>query len=141
MNAGPVALADAMVLLDERRLFNRASGWIDEPGKSLMFHVKRTTAEMSVIVVSRPVVAEAIQKWLRQWAAASFEPVRVSGGPDQFRAGGKILATVGLAETDAPDLLLPLRSRFSPFELPHGILGRRSYITSPPLSPSRSHLP
>ena len=113
----PVALADSVVLLDESRLFSRDSGWVDEPGKSLMFHVKRTSAEVSVIVVSRPVVAEAIQEWLRQWAAASFEPVRVSGGPDQFRAGGKILATVGLPETDAPDLLLPLRSRFGSFEL------------------------
>ena len=117
LNNCPAALADSVVLLDESRLFSRDSGWVDEPGKSLMFHVKRTSAEMSVIVVSRPVVAEAIQEWLRQWAAASFEPVRVSGGPDQFRADGKILATVGLAEMDTPDLLLPLRSRFGSFEL------------------------
>jgi signal transduction histidine kinase len=111
------ALAGSMVLLDEDRLFSRDNGWIDGPGKSLMFHVKRTSVEMSVIVVSRPVVAEVIQEWLRRWATVSFEPVRVSGGPDQLRADGKILATVGQAQTETPDLLLPLRSRFGSFEL------------------------
>jgi signal transduction histidine kinase len=113
----PAALADSFVFLDESRLFSRDSGWVDEPGKPLMFHLKRPSAEIAVIAVHRPVVAEAIQEWLRKWAAASFEPVRVAGGPDQFRAGGEILAAVGLAETGAPDLLLPLRSRFGSFEL------------------------
>ena len=117
MKTCPASLADAAVLLDEDRLFSRESGWIDEPGKRLMFHLRRTSAEMSVIVVSRPVVAQAIQEWLRKWAAASFEPVRISGGPDQLRAGAEILATAGLVMTDPPDLLLPLRCRFGSFEL------------------------
>ena len=117
MKTCPASLADAAVLLDEGRLFSRENGWIDEPGKRLMFHLRRTSAEMSVIVVSRPVVAQAIQEWLRKWAAESFEPVRISGGPDQLRAGGEILATAGLAPTDPPDLLLPLRCRFGSFEL------------------------
>jgi signal transduction histidine kinase len=116
-HTGSPALAGSMVLLDEDRLFSRDNGWIDEPGKSLMFHIKRTSVEMSVIVVSRPVVAEVIQEWLRRWAVASFEPVWVSGGPDQLRTAREILATVGQAETETPDLLLPLRSRFGSFEL------------------------
>ncbi len=116
-HTGSSALAGSMVVLDEDRLFSRDNGWIEEPGKSLMFHVKRTSVELSVIVVSRPVVAEVIQEWLRRWAVAAFEPVRVSGGPDQLRADGKILATAGLEEADPPDLLLPLRSRFGSFEL------------------------
>jgi signal transduction histidine kinase len=117
LKASPAAFAGSMVLLDERRLFNRASGWIDEPGKPLMFYVKRIPTEMSVIVVSRPVVAEVVQQWFRRWAAASFEPIRLSGGPDQLRSGDEILATVGQAQTETPDLLLPLRSRFGSFEL------------------------
>ena len=109
--------AEAVVLLDESRLFSRYSGWIDELGKPLMFSVRRNDAEVAIITVSRPLVARSIANWLRAWAATSFETVRVSGGPDQLRAGGEILAQVGNPASDHPDLLLPLRSRFGNLEL------------------------
>jgi hypothetical protein len=64
----PGLAADFLVLLDESRLFGRDSGWIDEPGKPLMFGVKRTSAEVSIIAVSRPAVAESMGGWLRVWA-------------------------------------------------------------------------
>jgi signal transduction histidine kinase len=107
-----------LVLLEEARLFSRDSGWIDEPGKPLMFSVRRGQAEVTVITVSRPMVARTIGNWLRTWAVKSFEPVRVTGGPDQFQAGGEVLAEVGIpASGQPPDLILPLRSRFGAFEL------------------------
>ena len=109
--------AEAVVLLDESRLFSRHSGWIDELGKPLMFSVRRNDVEVAIITVSRPLVARSIANWLRAWAATSFETVRVSGGPDQLRAGGEILAEVGTPASDQPDLLLPLRSRFGALEL------------------------
>ena len=115
--SNPGLAADSLVLLDESRLFSRDSGWIDEPGKPLMFGVKRTSAEVSIIAVSRPAVAESIANWLRSWAEKSFKPVRVTGGPDQLRADGMILASVGSAALDQPDLIVPLRSRFGSFEL------------------------
>lgn len=118
-SAGPGVL-DApvpVVLLDESRLFNRDSGWIDEPGKPLMFSVRRSDAEVAVITVSRPLVARSIGNWLRAWVVTSFEPVRVGGGPDQLRAGGEILAEAGIPGSVQPDLLLPLRSRFGSLEL------------------------
>ena len=113
----PRDAAVAVILLDESRLFSRHSGWIDELGKPLMFSVRRNEAEVAIITVSRPLVARSMVNWLRAWAALSFKPVRVSGGPDQLRAGGEILAEVGTASSDQPDLLLPLRSRFGNLEL------------------------
>ena len=113
----PRDAAESVVLLNESRLFSRDSGWIDEPGKPLMFSVRRSDAEVAVITVSRPMVARSIETWLRAWAATSFEPVRVGGGPDQLRTGGEILAEVGIPASAQPDLLLPLRSRFGALEL------------------------
>lgn len=109
--------AGSFVLLDESRLLGRDSGWIEEPGKPLMFYVKRSPDEVAVMAVSRPLVAQAITGWLRAWAEKSFEPVRVTGGPDQLRADEAILAAVGGPPADAPDVILPLRSRFGSFDL------------------------
>jgi len=115
----PVAPGRSVVVLDEDRLFGRASGWIDEPGKPLMYYVNRTTVETAVIVVSRAAVGESIGEWLRKWSVKSFEPVHATGGPDQLREGAEILAGVGTGVSGAlpPDLILPLRSRFGSFEV------------------------
>lgn len=117
--ADPVAAGRSVVVLDEDRLFGRASGWIDEPGKPLMYYVNRTTVETAVIVVSRSAVGESIAEWLRKWSVKSFEPVQATGGPDQLREGAEILASVGTGVSGAlpPDLILPLRSRFGSFEV------------------------
>ena len=116
---GRVRSGPAVVLLEESRLFGRASGWIDEPDKPLMFHVNRTSVETAVIMVSRSAVEEPVTGWLRKWAEKSFEPVRAAGGPDQFREGENVLDEAGAThpEWGPPDLILPLRSRFGSFEL------------------------
>jgi len=118
-SAGPSAGASAgpLALLDQNRLLTRDSGWIDEPGKPLMFSVKRSYAEVAVITVSRPLVARAMATSLRAWAEKSFAPIRATGGPDQLLANGEILAGVGIPSSDQPDHILPLRSRFGSFDL------------------------
>ncbi len=111
----------APVLVSEEKLFDNAgedSGWIDEPGKPLLYWLRRSSKEVAVLLIHRADVEAAISRWLESWAAQAFEPVRVELGPDQLRPrGGRSLATAGDAPTTAPDLLLPLRSRFGNWEL------------------------
>jgi signal transduction histidine kinase len=108
---------ESLVLLDETRLFSRESGWIDEPGKPLMFFVQRTQSEVAVITISRHLVGKSIKKWMREWAEKSFDPIRATGGPDQLRADGSILSQAGVAPLSNPDMFLPLSSRFGSFDL------------------------
>ena len=109
--------AGSFVLLDESRLFIHESLWIDEPGKPLMFCVKRSASEVAVITLDRPAVAKAIAGWLEAWAKTAFEPVRVTSGPDRFQMGERILAEVGVVPASPPDLLIPLRARSGVFEI------------------------
>lgn len=117
LKTASVDSARPLVLLDENRLFSLLSGWIDEPGKPLMFHVRCSATEIAVITISRTIVEESVQDWIRKWAAISFEPIRLAGEPDQLLGNGKILAGKNHAETTPPALLLPLRSRFGKYEL------------------------
>jgi len=114
-------LANAAVLVPEDKLFDNTgddSGWIDEPGKPLFYWLRRSSKEVAVLLIQRADVEAAISRWLPSWAAGSFEPVRVERGPDQLRPrGGRALAVAGDTLATAPDLLLPLRSRFGNWEL------------------------
>ncbi len=97
------------------------SGWIDEPGKPLMYWARRSPNEIVVLLVNRAEVAAAITGWLREYEGEAFETVAVGGGPDVFRAGnGDTLFEVAEAETGKgvrPDLLLPLRTRYGDWHL------------------------
>lgn len=113
-------LPGASFLVPEDKLFDNATdgGWIDEPGKPLFYWLRRSSKEVSVLLIQRADVEAAISRWLASWAGDSFEPVRVERGPDQLRPrGGRALVDAGDAPTTAPDLLLPLRSRFGNWEL------------------------
>jgi signal transduction histidine kinase len=111
----------APVLVSEEKLFDDAgddSGWIDEPGKPLFYWLRRSSKEVAVLLIQRADVEAAISRWLESWSAQAFEPVRVERGPDQLRPrGGRALVVAGDSLTTAPDLLLPLRSRFGNWEL------------------------
>jgi signal transduction histidine kinase len=112
--------AREVVLLDEDRLFGDAngSGWIDEPGKPLMFWLRRTTGQCAVLMIDSTAVEAAIDGWLEQWAGSHFEPVRVDGGPDQLRThNGRALAVAGVPQAARPDLLQAVRSRLGTWEL------------------------
>lgn len=114
-SAGPV------FLLDEAKYLRgpEASGWIDEPGKPLMFFQRRSPTELAVLTVDVPAVQTAASQWLRDWAAGPFAPVRAGGGPDALRVtGGPTLAAAGAKLAGGqPDLLLLLRNRLGAWEL------------------------
>ena len=109
------------VLLPKEKLFDEkgeASGWIEEPGKPLIFWARVTSDEVVALLIDPAAVEAAISEWLKAWAAPRFETVRAGRGPDQFRTGnGKTLLTEGAASADRPDLLLPFRSHLGTWEL------------------------
>ncbi|MDB6153759.1 MAG: Integral rane sensor signal transduction histidine kinase, partial [Chthoniobacteraceae bacterium] len=108
------------VLLDETQFFAEdapGNGWINEPGKPLMFWLRRPSDEVALLLIDTQAVEKAISAWLKKWASAGFESVRSAAGPDQFRNGKQALATVGEPPDVRPDLLLPLRSRLGAWEL------------------------
>src|SRR5207247_1422239 len=89
---------ETFVLLVENGFFNNdnTSGWIDEPGRPLMFWLRRSDREIAVLMIDTPAVEAAINRWLEKWATPVFAPVHVAGGPDQFRARDeRVLATTG----------------------------------------------
>jgi signal transduction histidine kinase len=94
------------------------SGWIEEPGKPLMFWQRIASKEVVVLLIDEPAVEDVVGRWLQRWAEARFTPVRVGGGPDQLRArNGQALLAEGGAQVERPDLLLPLRSRLGAWDL------------------------
>ena len=87
-----------VVLMDQDKLFGSdgvRSGWIDEPGKPLIFWLRRSVNEVAVVILNTSAIDEAISQWLEQWAVKEFEPVRVAGAgfgnysPAQEGRGGR----------------------------------------------------
>jgi signal transduction histidine kinase len=109
------------VLLSADRLFENvyeSNGWIEEPGKPLMFWQRISSKEVVVLMIDETAVETAVDRWLESWAGARFEPVRIGGGPDQLRAHrGRVLLAEGAVQSDRPDLLLPLRNRLGSWDL------------------------
>ena len=111
-------LPRAAVRLDEAALLNGAEtwGWIEEPGKPLMFW-QRADRVVIVLLIDPREVAVAIDRWLAEWSRGEFAAVRVAGGPDRLLgAVASALATAGEAHGE-PDFLLPLRARFGTWQL------------------------
>ena len=108
------------VLLPKEKLFGEQgerSGWIEEPGKPLIFWARVTSDEVVALLIDPAAVEASISEWLKAWAAPRFEPVRAGRGPDQFRTGnGKALLVEGTTVADRPDLLLPFRSHLGAWE-------------------------
>lgn len=95
-----------------------SSGWIDEPGKPLMFWLRRSAHEAVVLLIDATAVAEAMNRSLAEWSHRPFEPVRVGGGPDELLSPtDQPLARVGDHGEHQPDLILPLRTRFGTWQL------------------------
>ena len=109
------------VLLSRERFFNSAGpnkGWIEEPGKPLMYWQRISSKEAVVLMIDITAVEGAVSRWLQEWAQERFGSVRAGGGPDQFRAhDGNVLLKEGSGGSGKPDLLLPLRSRLGVWDL------------------------
>ena len=115
------ASAGIPVLLSRERTFDFSgprSGWIEEPGKPLMYWQRISSHEAVVLMIDTAAVEGAVSRWMQSWGEEQFGPVHAGGGPDQLRAHrGEILLREGRAELAKPDLLLPLRSRLGAWEL------------------------
>ena len=113
-------LPHARVLLSEHELFagREDSGWIDEPGKPLMFWHRRLPDECVVLLIDVGAVSAAIEGNIGEWCSRRFEPLRVAGGPDQLLTpADRALITVGKSGAARADFLLPLRTRFGVWQL------------------------
>lgn len=109
------------VLLPAERIFREnggGSGWIEEPGKPLMYWQRIATKEVVVLLIDGAEVEAAVDRWLKTFGESEFAPVRADGGPDQLRGHhGQSLLSEGPAQTERPDLILPLRSRLGTWDL------------------------
>ena len=109
------------VLLDSKQIFadpgSQSSGWIDEPGKPLMFYVQ-VLGTAVVLTIDRTYVEAAMNGFFQTWLKQQFHFVELLGGPDAVQdAHGKILCAVGTLPTGRPDVLAPVISRFGVWQI------------------------
>ena len=111
------------VLLEVETLRDPASreGWIDEPGKPLLYWYQRADSRNIVLFIDPKAVQEAMNVWLGDWLKREFEPVRVLGGPDRLEdPSGQVLAFAGDGAVSAsarPESMLSVPSRFGSWRL------------------------
>jgi signal transduction histidine kinase len=109
------------VMLDAKRIFadagGQSSGWIDEPGKPLMFYVQ-VLATAVVLTIDRAAVETAMNSHFRTWLEQEFSPVAQLGGADAVQdAHGQTLCSVGKLPAMRPDMLGPVISRFGVWQI------------------------
>ena len=105
------------VLLDVETLFpgesGHHSGWIDEPGKPLMFHLRSGVVAV-VLSIERTAVRRVVTAQLREMPRVQ----QALSGPDELREeGGVILHSAGTLPEAAPDVLMSISSRFGTWQL------------------------
>lgn len=111
----------ARVLLDSKRIFadvgGQSSGWIDEPGKPLMYYVQ-VLATAVVLTIDRAEVESAMNGFFQNWLKQEFHAVEQLGGPDAVQdAHGEILCAVGTLPALRPDVIAPVISRFGVWQI------------------------
>lgn len=105
------------VLLDAKAIFpetsGRHSGWIDEPGKPMMF-LHREGVVAVLLTIDRAVVQQVMSGYLRE-----LPRIKQSlGGPDELREeGGTVLHRAGVLPNVPPDVLMSISSRFGGWQL------------------------
>jgi signal transduction histidine kinase len=109
------------VLLEPKQIFadvgGQSSGWIDEPGKPLMFYVQ-VLATAVVFTIDRAEVETAMNGFFQTWLKQEFRAVEQLGGPDAVQdAHGKILCSVGKPPVLRPDVIAPVISRFGVWQI------------------------
>lgn len=109
------------VMLDAKRIFadvgGQSSGWIDEPGKPLMFYAQ-ILASAVVLTIDRAEVAAAMNGFFQTWLKQEFRAVEQLGGPDAVQdALGQILCSVGKPPVMRPDVIAPVVSRFGVWQI------------------------
>lgn len=114
-------LPRSRVMLDAKRIFadvgGQSSGWIDEPGKPLLFYVQMLATAV-VLTIDRVAVETAMSGHFQTLLVKEFQPVAQLGGPDAVQdAHGRILCSVGKLPAQRPDMLGPVISRFGVWQI------------------------
>ena len=114
-------LPRARVMLDAKVIFadatGRSCGWIDEPGKPLMFYVQSFGAAV-VLSIDRAGVESAMNGHFQNWLREGFRAVEKLGGPDAVQdSHGRNLHSVGMLPDRQPDVLAPVSSRFGAWQI------------------------
>ena len=93
------------------------TGWIDEPGKPLLFWQARPGGAV-VLLIDPEAVRASLEPWVRLRAASAMQPLEAAHtpfallGPDEQR-----VATVGPRQAGEPDFSLAIQSRFGTWQL------------------------
>ncbi len=109
------------VMLDAKMIFadagGQSSGWIDEPGKPLMFYVQQLGAAV-VLTIDRAAVETAMSSYFQTWLAQKFRTVEELGGPDAVQGShGRTLRSVGKLPDIPPDVLAPVITRLGVWQV------------------------
>lgn len=109
------------LLLDAKMLFRdpggTSSGWIDEPGKPLIFYVQ-TLGTAVVLTIDQKTVESAMTGHFKAWLDDGFQSVAKLGGPDAVQdAQGKMLCVAGSLPERQPDVVGPVISRFGVWQV------------------------
>ena len=95
-----------------------ASGWIDEPGKPLLFWHRVNHEAAVVLLIDPSVMLETLVPWLTKWTGDAFGPVRAAKQTvAALSPAGRAIVRVGAVPDAEPDFLLPLRSRFGHWQI------------------------
>ncbi|OYW29521.1 MAG: hypothetical protein B7Z47_04715, partial [Chthoniobacter sp. 12-60-6] len=109
------------VILDAKMIFadagGQSSGWIDEPGKPLMFYVQQLGAAV-VLTIDRAAVETAMNRYFQTWLTQKFRTVEELGGPDAVQdSHGEMLRSVGQLPDIPPDVLAPVITRLGVWQV------------------------
>jgi len=93
------------------------SGWIDEPGKPLLYWQSRPGGA-AVLLIDPDTVRASLEPWIKERAVGVMQPLEAKHasfalvGPDDRR-----VAAVGAMQVGEPDFILPVKSRFGSWQL------------------------
>ncbi len=95
-------------------------GWIDDPGKPLLFWQRTDLKPPAAIVLTidpQP-LHDVLNAWFTQWASDNLAPLRVRDGVAcALRFGDATLASTRALPSTPPDFILPVHSLFGTWEI------------------------
>lgn len=113
----PGILLDPERFLSDQALFQGDDeGWIDEPGKPLLFWKRHQDRRLAILLIDVHEVRQAVNDGLQDWLPASFGPLAVQAGQDRLESpGGETL--IGSNVREQPHFLLTLPTLFGTWRL------------------------
>ncbi|MEM7384300.1 MAG: HAMP domain-containing sensor histidine kinase, partial [Verrucomicrobiota bacterium] len=92
-------------------------GWVDEPGKPLLFWRRRPSGAVIVVTPDVSTVGSIMQEWLTEWAKEPFNSIELTAATVRFEGPAGLFLNHGLVPDREADRFLPLRTRFGTWRL------------------------